>query len=75
MIAPYTTDIERRALVAYYSRKCEGRFEVIAREVLREGKKYCAIMKDGKYIELYRVRNDGMLKYMRRWPKGMEVLK
>jgi hypothetical protein len=67
-----TADIERRAMVAYF--RTDGGWTVrdAEPEVLEHaGKRYVVVRNADKVdnvLAVYRVRNDGMLKRLKRWP-------
>ena len=65
-------DLKRRALATYY-RLRYGNFDMPftpePQVVELDGKRYVVIYGNGIRREVYRVRNDGVLRRLRRWPK------
>jgi len=67
--------LKARAYAAYF--KTEGReaaqpSEVDSGEIEHGGKQYVALRNRNGILAIYRVRNDGMLKRLRRWPAALE---
>lgn len=62
-------DLVRRALAAYY--RGGGTGTPLARVIEHDGRQYVVLgLKDD--VAVYRVRNDGMLKGLKRWPAAIE---
>lgn len=64
---------ESRAMAAYFraSAKCGGAVNQPGESVLTEdltGKKYVVLANVNGVLAVYRIRNDGMLKVLKRWP-------
>lgn len=66
-------DYATRALAAWYRAGNTGSAPV-ASLVTARGKDYVVLRKPGaaRLAAVYRVRNDGMLKGLRRWPRELE---
>lgn len=74
------SDLVRRAMAAYYR---SGRREGFADEQINmpandsdvqehDGKQYVVLRNVNGVLAVYRVRNDGMLKGLKRWPAELE---
>jgi hypothetical protein len=68
-------DLIRRSLAAYYrSAPAPARAPgQDSRVTEHEGKRYVILANTSGVIAVYRVRNDGILKGLRRWPKAIEA--
>lgn len=67
--------LKARACAAYF--KTEGHdaaqpSEIDSGEIEHGGKRYVALRNRDGILAVYRVRNDGMLKRLRRWPSALE---
>ena len=73
---PRPTDLLRRATAAYYRSEKAGLAtspDEIRRYVTEhEGKRYVVLANSQRVLAVYRVRTDGILKGLRRWPAGVE---
>jgi hypothetical protein len=67
-------ELASRALVAWYrSRKTPGRATPAAKVTDHDGLRYVVLSAPrGGTLTVYRVRNDGRLKELRRWPKHLD---
>jgi len=64
-------DFTRRALAAYFRSGNTGRPQPRGLTEY-EGRKYVVLRNEqGGLLAIYRVRNDGMLKRLKRWPAGL----
>jgi hypothetical protein len=63
-------DLTRRALAAYYAAGRPGRPRGAVVE--HDGKWYVVLRERGATRAVYRVRTDGVLKGLRRWPKHLD---
>jgi hypothetical protein len=73
MIDDPEDDLTRRAFAAYFR---EGGFDQPAGDsgvVEHEGKEYVELHNTNGTLAVYRVRNDGKLKRLRRWPEALDV--
>lgn len=73
--------IESRALAAYFRSLTGGPGAVLSQQptgqpIVRElaGKQYVVLRNAGGVLAVYRVRNDGMLKRLKRWPAELNAL-
>lgn len=71
-------DLLRRALSAYYRTAPEAGGRLLqhsdASGVLARGALYYVVVRNSAVVlAVYRVRNDRVLRRMRRWPKALEV--
>lgn len=65
-------DLTRRAFTAYFRTGGTSQPEVGSGVVAFDGKQYIVLRdKVRRVLAVYRVRNDGMLKRLRRWPAGL----
>jgi hypothetical protein len=80
MTTPTDNELVRRAMAAYYR---SGHREGLADEQItipantsdvheRSGKRYVVLENVNGILAVYRVRNDGVLKGLKRWPKELE---
>jgi hypothetical protein len=65
--APTDLDVCRRALATYLRLRREGMPDRPLLLMYR-GKRYAALVNGSRTLAVYRIRNDGMLKHMRRVP-------
>jgi hypothetical protein len=69
-------ELMARATRAYFAAAREGSALIPSRSSsgVEEcgGKRYCVLRNVDGVLACYRVRNDGMLKRLRRWPKDIE---
>lgn len=70
-------DLYRRAVAAYF-RNEENAIgnqpsQTISGVERANGKLYCVLRNARGVLKVYRVRNDGMLKGLKRWPAGLEA--
>lgn len=73
----YMSDLTTRAYAAYF-RANSGNSTVDqpsndSGELEHDGKRYVVLRNCRGILAVYRVRNDGMLKGLKRWPKELEV--
>lgn len=61
-------ELTRRALAAYFRTGGTGQPGRASGVVERDGKLYVVLGSSRGVLAVYRVRNDGMLRRMRRWP-------
>jgi hypothetical protein len=61
-------ELTRRALAAYFRSGGTGQPARGSGVVERDGKLYVVLDSSRGILAVYRVRNDGMLRRMRRWP-------
>jgi hypothetical protein len=68
----HDADLVRRALAAWFR---SGMMEQPTRFSVGEfkGRRYVVLRTDAWILGVYRVRNDGMLKRLRRWPPEAEM--
>jgi hypothetical protein len=71
-----STDIERRALIAYF--RTDGgwltRRDAEPTVLEHAGKRYAVLRNAGGVLAVYRVRNEGTLKRLKRWPAELNTL-
>lgn len=70
-------DLYRRAIAAYYRSAKDGEHldqpsEGLGGYELLDGRDYVVLRNTAQILAVYRVRNDNVLRRMRRWPKGLE---
>lgn len=65
-------ELTRRAFAAYFRTGGTGQPGKASGVVERDGKRYVVLQNARGVLAVYRVRNDGMLRRMRRWPLGLE---
>jgi hypothetical protein len=78
---PEDEQLVRRALAAWYRSDCDGEYDpvVLAPPISgvpaeHAGKRYVLIVNGpGVPVAVYRVRNDGVLKSLRQWPKALDA--
>lgn len=72
-------DLIRRALAAYYRSADHSGVAALqapgqdSRVTECEGRRYVVLTNTSGVLAVYRVRNDGMLKGLRRWPNAIEA--
>lgn len=70
------TDLLRRAMAAYWRGRggdpAVDQPSASSGVEVHDGKAYVVLRNVRGVLAVYRVRNDGMLKGMRRWPKSIE---
>lgn len=64
-------DLKRRALAAYYQYRGGSDFTPEPEVVEHNDKTYVVIYGNAEKREVYRLRNDGVLRRLRRWPQGL----
>lgn len=64
--------IVRRAFAAYFRAGGTQQPANTSGEVEHEGKRYVVLANVSGILAVYRVRNDGVLKGLRRWPREVE---
>lgn len=64
-------ELTRRAFAAYFRAGGTERPERSSGVVERDGKLYVVLSGSRGILAVYRVRNDGMLRRMRRWPSDL----
>lgn len=73
---PHASDdqLSRRAIAAFY-RSPATSGQAPSRSDVREqdGKRYVVLSAAGRVLAVYRVRNDGMLKGLKRWPAELRA--
>ena len=67
-----TDDLVRRALAAYFRGGADIQPANTSGVVEHEGKSYVVLHNVNGILAVYRVRNDGVLKGLKRWPKAIE---
>lgn len=67
------TDLERRALSAYFRHNDEPLQPSDVDEVEHDGKRYVVLSNAHEQLAVYRVRTDGVLRLMKRPPKDLHV--
>lgn len=72
----YDTDerLVTRAFAAYFRAGGIDQPANYSGVVLHDGKRYVVLVNAGGFLAVYRVRNDGMLKRLRRWPAALYEL-
>jgi len=66
------TDIENRALAAYYRTGYQPKQHSYTATVEHNGLTYVTIYNTYELLAVYRVRNDGVLKRLKRWPSALD---
>jgi hypothetical protein len=69
MATPSNRDLERRALAAYFRSGGHAQPRGGGNVVDHDGKTYVVLSNINRTLAVYRVRNDGMLKNLRRPPR------
>ncbi len=65
-------ELTRRAFAAYFRSGGTRRPTKSSGVVERDGKRYVVLNSSRGVLAVYRVRNDGMLRRMRRWPPDLQ---
>lgn len=68
-------DLTHRALAAYFRSPPEGLMQpamALSGETKHGGLRYVVLRNTRGVLAVYRVRNDGMLKRLKRWPNDLE---
>src|SRR6185437_15157903 len=73
-VVAFDDDVTRRAFAAYF-RSPDSRDQPSGESGVREhdGKSYVVLFNVNGTLAVYRIRNDGMLKRLRRWPEALNV--
>lgn len=66
-------DLIRRAYAAIYRSRADLPGVMIGRVAEARDRRYVVISGGGAILAVYRVRNDGMLKALKRWPRELEA--
>lgn len=66
-------DLTRRAFTAYFRTGGLEPPQPGSATTAHAGKQYVVLRNAGGVLAIYRVRNDGMLKRLKRWPPALEV--
>lgn len=65
-------DVVSRAFAAYFRAGANQQPANTSGEVEHEGRRYVVLRNINGVLAVYRVRTDGVLKGLRRWPKALE---
>lgn len=65
-------ELTRRAFAAYFRTGGTDQPTKGSGEIEHDGKRYVVLRNRSGLLAVYRVRNDGMLRRMRRWPAELE---
>jgi hypothetical protein len=73
MTTTFYDDYQRRAMAAYFRSNPDAAQPTTPTVVQVDGKSYVHLHNSYQTLAVYRVRNDGMLKRLKRWPAELEV--